>query len=265
MVHPKLFMKWENPGTALITGASAGLGMEFAEQLAQKGFNLIIVARRQEKLDELATKFQHQYSIQVRVVCADLTLEEGIGKVVKIINEDANVEILVNNAGFGNIGDFARSDLSKALKMNALHVITPIHLTHAALQGMLERRRGAVINVSSISSFLRSKGGVMYSSTKIFIRNFAETLQKQLKNSGIRFQALCPGYITTEFHEVGDFKGFDRQRIPKTLWMTCQEVVTTSLKDLEKGKIVCVPGWKYKIIRTLVCTPGIGSMIRKFL
>jgi len=265
MVNPNLFMKWENPGIALITGASAGIGKEYAHQLAKKGFNLIVTARRQEKLQELANKIQNQYSVKVTVVCADLTSEEGIDKVVSAIKDDANIDILVNNAGFGNIGKFAQSDLSKALKMNDLHVIAPIHLTHALLQGMLERNRGAVINVSSLASFLQSKEGVMYSSTKLFIRNFAETLQKQLKNTGIRFQALCPGYITTEFHEVGDFKGFDRKLIPKNLWMTGKEVVRISLKDLEKRKTVCIPGWKYKVIRAIICTPGLGTLIRKYL
>ncbi len=265
MANQKVFMNWENPKTALITGASAGLGMEYAIQLAKKGFNLIITARRQEKLDKLAHELENRYSIEVRVVCADLTREDGIKQVINAIKEDTNVDILVNNAGFGNIGKFARSDLSKALKMNALHVVAPIHLTHAVLQGMIERHRGAVINVSSLASFMRSKEGVVYSSTKLFIRNFAETLQKQLKNTGIRFQALCPGFISTEFHEVGDFEGFDRKRISKSLWLTSEEVVRVSLKDLEKGKTVCVPGWKYKLVRTFVCTPGIGTIIRKFL
>lgn len=261
MSEKNYFLDWENPGKALITGASSGIGASYAKQLAEKGFDLILLARRKDRLQALADKLQTDYSIRCEIISADLSNGEEMQKMVHYIHQVDNLDILINNAGFATIGCFADIPLEKSMRMFDLHMTASLQLSHAALQVMLKRKRGAIINVSSLGAFMLTPGNVLYDATKAFLATFSENLELEVKDKGIKIQALCPGFTRTEFHEIGDFKNFDRSVIPDSLWMMPDEVVSLSLKALEKDKeVVFIPGWKKRLIKWLILH---SSIIRK--
>lgn len=261
MSHHKQFLGWNNPGKVLITGASSGIGASYAKQLAEKGFDLILLARRKERLQSLADKLQTDYSIRCEIIPADLSSSEEINKVVNYIHQADNLDILINNAGFATVGCFADTPLEKSMRMFHLHMTASMQLSHAALQVMLKRKRGAIINVSSMGAFMLTPGNVLYDATKSFLVTFSENLALETSDKGIKIQALCPGFTRTEFHEVGDFKNFDRSVIPNSLWMMPDAVVSLSLEALEKDKdVVFIPGWKKRLIKWLILH---SSIIRK--
>lgn len=227
---------------ALITGASSGIGEVFARKLAARGYDLILVARRDDRLRTLAASLP----TQVEVLNADLASEAGLAAVERAIRECARLELLVNNAGFGTLGRFWEVDLAGQVRMHEVHVMATLRLTHAALAGMVPRGRGGVISVSSVAAFGQSPGNVSYCATKAWINSFTEGLDMELRSvrSPVKVQALCPGFTMTEFHET---LGMDRKLIPNFLWMKAGDVVDASLKGYDCGKVIVVPGWKYKI------------------
>jgi hypothetical protein len=231
--------------TALITGASSGLGEAFARKLSRMGFRLILVARRRDRLENLAAELRN-----ADVVTADLMAEPGLSTVEKRIASEPGLELLVNNAGFGRNGAFHESPLEIQDGMHRLHIIAIERLTHAALRGMVERHKGSIINVSSVAGFATAPFSVSYSATKAWINSFTEGLHLEMKaiHSPVRVQALCPGFTYTEFHDTA---GMDRGLIPRFLWMSADEVVDASLRALERGKLFVVPGLPYKLLVTL--------------
>ncbi len=236
---------------ALVTGASAGLGAEFARQLAARGFDLVLVARRRERLEALAVELLRQHKVQAEPLVADLVHEEGVKLVENYIARADSLELLVNNAGFGVAAPFSRSDLGPQEAMHRLHVMATLRLTHAALRPMMARRKGAIINVSSLAGFAPRSGNTSYYATKAWMNCFTEAIYLELKSvrSPVRVQALCPGFTYTEFHDV---MGVNRNAVPKSLWMSAQGVVAASLKGLERGKLFVVPGWRYKLLWALL-------------
>jgi len=250
-------------GRALITGASAGLGASFATQLASRGYDLVLLARRRDRLKILADKLTAEYSVRCEIITADLSDMEAIRKVADYIRQMDHLDMLINNAGFATIGCFADVPLEKSMRMFHVHMTAPVILTHAALPGMLKRERGVVINVSSVAAFTLTSGNVMYDATKAFLSVFSENLLLEMKDAGIKIQALCPGFMHTEFHEVGDFKNFDTNVIPAFVWMSSDEVVSLSLAALERNKKpVFIPGWKNRLSIWLV---GHSAIYRKLL
>jgi short-subunit dehydrogenase len=246
--------------TALITGASAGMGTEYARQLASAGTNLILVARRLDRLEELARELREKHAVAVETLQADLANSEGIERVERRIADTETLDLLVNNAGFGGgKGSFVEREAGHHLGMVQVHVATTIRLCRAALPGMIARGRGGVINVASIAAF-SSLSGPMYSGTKAFLVMFSENLRSELRGTGVSVQALCPGMTHTEFHEVAHI---DKAIVPKPLWMTAEKVVQISLRRLGRGT-VCVPGWKNKTIAFLMRCPLTAAMIRAF-
>lgn len=243
--------------TALITGASAGLGAEYARQLAAAGTGLILVARRQDRLEELARELREKHAVAVEILPADLSRDDGIGRVGRRIAADATLDLLINNAGFGGRGGFVRGEIADHLDMVRVHVEATVRLTKAALPGMIARGRGAVINVASVAAF-SPFSGAMYSGTKAFLAMFSENLQAEVKDKGIFVQALCPGMTHTEFHAVADF---DKAIVPKPFWMTADAVVRVSLRRLGRGA-VCIPGWKNKGIAFLMRCPLTAAGVR---
>lgn len=244
--------------TALITGASAGLGAEFARQLAATGTSLILVARRLDRLDDLARKVREKHAVTVETLQADLATSDGIDRVERRIVETATLDLLINNAGFGGgRGSFTEREAGHHLGMVQVHVATTVRLCRAALPGMIARGRGAVINLASIAAF-SPLSGPMYSGTKAFLVMFSENLQSELRGTGVRVQALCPGMTHTEFHEVAEI---DKAVVPRALWMTAEEVVRISLRRFGRGAI-CVPGWKNKVIAFLMRCPLTAAGIR---
>jgi hypothetical protein len=232
---------------ALITGASSGLGAAFARRLAERGFDLILIARRAERLKTLASTL----ATNVTPVTADLTTEPGLSAAEQAAAACPGLEMLVNNAGFGTLGRFWTAPIAGQEAMHRLHVLATVRLTHAALAGMTERRRGAIVNVSSVAAFALSEGSVSYCATKAWMNVFTEALAMELRGAGspVKVQALCPGFTVTEFH---DTLGVDRGAIPAWLWMTADQIVEASLRGLERGKIVVVPGWKYGLAATVM-------------
>jgi hypothetical protein len=251
----------KNSKTALITGASSGIGTEFARQLASQGYNLALVARRQERLASLADRLQKKYSITTEVLVTDLTKEKDLQRLENFIVELEALDLLVNNAGFGMHGKFTELNISKHIEMIQIHNIASLRLTHAALPGMLARNQGGIINVSSISGLVPI-GNITYGSTKAFQVVFSETLQMELSGTGIKIQALCPGYTYTEFHDRPDLTGFQRSKIPRALWSSAEEVVAESLRVLKHGKVICIPGRLNRIFVSLGRNSFVSPIVR---
>jgi short-subunit dehydrogenase len=225
---------------ATVTGASAGIGRAFAERLARDGWDLCIVARSRGRLEELAKRLRREHGIRVQVVSADLTDPSALGALERRLARDARLELLVNDAGVGDFGAFARRDREEADGEIRLNVLAVVRLTHAALRAMLPRRRGAVINVSSTAAFQPLPQAAIYGATKAFLNSFTEALHEELRGSGVRVQALCPGLTHTEIFERA---GADVSGLPSFLWMEPEEVVADSLAALARGAVVCVPGF----------------------
>lgn len=237
--------------TALITGASSGLGAVFARQLAGKGYDPILVARRQEKLTALAQELQDRHGVRAEVLVADLATSAGVESVAERIESLPALAMLVNNAGFGSRHRFVELDLSVQLDMIHVHVLASVHLIRIALPKMMGRGRGAIINVSSLAGFMAMPKSVTYAATKSFLIALSEGLAKELEGTGVRVQALCPGFTYTEFHDAKEFDGFDRSEISRRLWMSAEDVVTESLAALDKGRTVCIPGRRNRVLLAL--------------
>jgi short-subunit dehydrogenase len=231
---------------ALVTGASSGIGAAYARHLAARGYDLALVARRRERLEELAAELRSRQGVEAEVLATDLTREADLKRVEDYIAGAPNLEFLLNNAGFGLTGRFFEMPLDGQEAMHRLHIMATLRLTHAALPAMTARRKGAVVNVSSVAAFAIRPGNTSYHASKAWINSFSEGLYVELKSvkSPVRVQALCPGYTVTEFHDV---MGMDRKRVFFGFWMSVDDVVRASLKGLARDKLFVVPGWPYKL------------------
>ncbi len=226
---------------ALITGASSGIGETFARKLAAKGYRVILVARRKERLERLAAELP-----DAEIIAADLTEARDLQRVEHFIASQSRLEILVNNAGFGVPGLYHGAAIDLQDKMHRLHIIAVSRLTHAALKGMVSRSKGNIINVSSVAGFLQAPLSVSYNATKAWMNSFTTGLHIELRkiHSPVRVQALCPGFTITEFHDSFEM---DRGAIPRSLWLSADAVVDASLRGLDRGKLFVVPGWRYRL------------------
>jgi len=249
----------EPPGTAIITGASAGIGAEYARQLAFYGYDLILSARRVDRLEALAEELTEDYGISVDIHPADLTQRSDVEALEKRIRNEKRLVILINNAGFGVSGKYVSRGVENHQRMIDVHVSATVRLTHAALSGMIERKRGYVINVSSIAGFIPVGGGPGYAASKAYLNVFSTNLQSTIPEF-IHVQALCPGYTYTEFHTTADYNGNEREVLPRWVWMTAEEVVRYSLSKLDANKVIIVPGLKYRVVAFLLRT-GIGGVL----
>ncbi len=241
-------MNEETKKTACVTGATSGMGAAFARKLAELGYDLLLTGRREEKIRELAREIISKTDVKVEVMIVELAQEKALNELVSKVKEAKNLDFLINNAGFAVRNFFHQENFSIHRDMLAAHVMAPVRLTHAALPGMVERGKGAVINVSSTSSFTPFPKNAMYAATKCFLNLFSESLHLELKGTGVKIQVLCPGMTRTDFHEK---MGFKREEIYKNKGllkaMEPEEVVDVSLKCLEKDKPVCIPGLHNKI------------------
>jgi short-subunit dehydrogenase len=236
---------------AVITGASSGLGVVFARKLAGD-HDLLLIARRKDRLEAVAAELTAQFGCAAEILAADLTDESGLAAVAQRIAAEPRLELLVNNAGFGARGLFWESDYAVQQQMHQLHVMAILRLSHAALRNMVEKNEGGIINVASVAGFLQREGAVSYGATKRWVISFTEGIHLELKGMGsaVKVQALCPGFTFTEFHAT---LGVERQSVaPPSLWLQPEFVVNESLKALQQGKLIVVPGWKYKAIVSLV-------------
>jgi len=224
--------------TALVTGATAGIGAAFARRLAADGFDLVLLARDTERLEQAAEKYRTAHGIEVEILSADLTTEAGLADAEQRAARD--VDLVVNNAGFGQRGAFLDTELSEELAMLRVHCEAVLRLTRAALPGMVERGRGGVINVASIAAFF-PRG--TYSASKAWVVTFSESACQQVGGSGAHVMALCPGWVRTEFHTRSDM---DTSGIPDALWLDADQLVDAAIRDFRRGVPVSVPDSRYK-------------------
>lgn len=232
---------------AAITGASSGIGAEFARQLAAK-HDLLLMARREDRLARMAEEFAAKYQSRVEIVKADLCQERDLESAAARIAGESRLELLVNNAGIGVGGRFWEAPIDAQERMIRLHVTAAMRLSHAALGNLVPRNTGAVINVASLSGWLRRPGFIGYAATKSWMISFTEGLHLELRAAGsnVVVQALCPGLVYTEFH---DRMGVDRQRLAgRGLWQDAGDVVSASLAGLRKGELFVIPGWRYRAL-----------------
>ncbi|MFJ4919929.1 SDR family NAD(P)-dependent oxidoreductase [Streptomyces sp. NPDC088725] len=229
--------------TALITGATAGIGAAFARRLGADGHNLVLVARNTERLREHATELHDRHGIEAEVLTADLATDRGIEAVEKRLSDRRHsVDLLVNNAGFGNKGRYLDVPMADELTMLKVHCEAVLRLTSAAVVGMRERGRGGVVNVASVAAFL-PRG--TYGASKAWIVQFTQGAARDLGGSGVRLMALCPGFVRTEFHERA---GMGTDNIPDWMWLDADKLVTAALADLARGRTMSVPDPRYKAL-----------------
>jgi short-subunit dehydrogenase len=229
---------------ALVTGASTGIGRAFAERLARSEYDLVLVARGAERLEALAKRLSEQRGVEARVLAADLTEPADLARVEAELREHTP-DLLVNNAGFGTVGSFAELDVEGEEREVRLNVLALLRLTHAALAPMIERGHGAIVNVSSLGGEAPAPYTATYAASKAFVTSFTEALSEEARGTGVRLQALLPGFTRTEFQ---DRAGIDTDTIPAFAWMDADAVVDASLAGLEKGQTVCVPGLANRLV-----------------
>jgi len=249
--------------TALITGASSGIGKEYAIQLAAQGYDLVITARREDRLRELQQSLESQCGIEVRIVIADLSQSEGIQKIKEVIEVIPRLDMLVNNAGFGSGGRFASIENSVHVNMIAVHLTAAVVLAKAAALIMKRQQNGTIINVASVAGFIPLPGGTVYPATKAFLISFSQSLGHELKKHNIYVQALCPGMTSTEFHDTEEFGGFKKSWVPTILWSTCVSVVNASLKACNKKKVIVIPNWWNRVLILAFRVPLISFFLWK--
>jgi short-subunit dehydrogenase len=228
-------------GTAVVTGATSGIGAAFARRLAEEGYDLVIVARDATRLQNVAQQLRGAHGVEVEVIAADLSTPEGCAVVEDRLSQ--GVDLLVNNAGLSLNNAFLRSTLEKETMLLNLNVYAVLRLTLAALPGMVERGRGDVVNVSSVAGFGAVMPGSTYSASKAWVTNFSESVALSAARFGVRVMALAPGYVRTEFHQRA---GIDMSKTPPWLWLDADKLVVDALRDLRRGKTLSVPDWKYK-------------------
>lgn len=249
--------------TACVTGATSGIGAAFAELFARQGFSLILTGRREEKIRALADRLSVEHGVSVEVIQAELSDRKTIESLALRLAALDGLEILVNNAGFAEKGRFFEQEFPLSERMLQVHDLAVLRLTHAVLPDMMARRRGAVINVSSISAFLPFPKSAVYSASKSFLNVFTESLHYELRGTGVRVQALCPGMTRTDFHER---MGFDPGRVYKDRGlmkaMTPEAVADASLACLKKNRVICFPGVNNRLLVFLIRRMPRGLLVR---
>ena len=225
---------------ALVTGASSGIGAAFARALATRGDDLVIVARDEARLEELAESLEKEHGTAVEVVASDLTSKKGLAVVeARLESAEPAVDLLVNNAGMGTYGKFAELPREAEAREIRLNVLAVMQLSHAALPAMVDRGRGGIINVSSLAGHQPTPLNATYAGTKAFVTSFSQALHEELRGTGVNVMVLCPGFTRTEFQERA---GLDSGAVPSFLWQQPEPVVEAALRAYDRGRAVCFPG-----------------------
>lgn len=229
--------------TALVTGASAGLGAEFARQLGRRGYDLVLVARDRDRLEQSAAALRSA-GRQVEVLRADLTTDAGCATVAERLADPSRaVDVLVNNAGIGLYRRFGAAEFADEERQLDLNVRAVLRLSHAAVRAMTARGSGHLINVSSVAGFVPRGGAATYAASKAWVTAFSEGLALQLARTGVRVTAVCPGFVRTEFHQRA---GARMDHVPAAMWLSAADVVREGLDDAFAGRPVSVPSLRYK-------------------
>lgn len=233
--------------TALITGSTAGIGAAFARRLAADGHDLVLVARDTKRLQDQATELHDRHGIEAEVLTADLAEDDGISSVEKRLDDRRRpVDLLVNNAGFGNKGRFLEVSMADELRMLKVHCEAVLRLTAAATAPMRDRGRGGVVNVASVAAFV-PRG--TYGASKAWVVQFTQGAARDLAGTGVRLMALCPGFVRTEFHQRA---GMGTDNIPGWMWLDADKLVSSALADLARGRTLSVPDPRYKALMGVV-------------
>ena len=227
--------------TAVITGATAGLGAEFARALAERGYNVVLTARDEERLKAKAEELSTRYHVEASVLPADLSTKDGLERVAARVGQP-DVAVVVNNAGYGLKNDFHANPAQTEIDHLAVLVQAPLLLSHAAVNSMLERGGGRIINVASVAGFI-PRG--TYSAAKAWVINFSRWANLHYAGRGISVTAVCPGFVHTEFHQRMQM---DKTLYPKWMWLDADRVVREGLADAFAGKGVSVPSKRYKVL-----------------
>jgi len=240
---------------ALVTGATVGIGESFTRLLAKNGYNIVLVARDLPRLQERAKSLESTFGIATKVIQADLATDAGCKAIEDFITNN-QIDVLINNAGFGLNKAFTMSQLDAEQQMLDVLVRTPMRLMHVALPGMKERNKGVIINVSSVAGWI---AGGTYSASKSYLTVLSESLHTELAATNVKISALCPGFTRTEFHQRG---GMSMKGLPAFLWLNSDKLVTTAWKEAIAGKAVSVPGWQYQLL-TFLMRNAPRSLVRK--
>ena len=240
---------------ALVTGATVGIGESFTRLLAKNGYNIVLVARDLPRLQERAKSLESTFGIATKVIQADLATDSGCKSIEDFIANN-QIDVLINNAGFGINKAFTMSQLEAEQQLLDVLVRTPMRLMHVALPGMKERNKGVIINVSSVAGWI---AGGTYSASKSYLTVLSESLHTELSSTDVKVSALCPGFTRTEFHQRGrmSMKG-----LPAFMWLNSDNLVAKAWKDAVGGKAVSVPGWQYQLL-TFVMRNAPRPMVRK--
>lgn len=235
--------------SALITGASAGIGREFARQLAGRASSLVLVARRQERLEELRDELtKRDPNLKVHIRAVDLSDERAVIELSDWLeHEKVPIDLLINNAGLGDVGPFATSELPRVKEMLAVNVTALTLLTRSLLPGMIAQGRGAILNVSSTAGFLPIAGFAVYAATKAYVTSFSEAIRAELHGTGVTVTSLCPGPVPTEFTQVAARPGAKPDRSPEFVRVSAQEVARAGLAAIERGRPLVIPGFVMKV------------------
>ncbi|MCF6526172.1 SDR family oxidoreductase [Streptomyces sp. JJ36] len=243
--------------TALITGATAGIGAAFARRLARDGHDVVLVARNTERLREQAAELHDQHGVEASVLTADLSGERGIAALGERVGDrDRPVDLLVNNAGFGTKGRFLEVPMADELTMLRVHCEAVLRSTAAAAEAMRDRGRGGIVNVASVAAFL-PRG--TYGASKAWITQFTQGVANDMAGTGVRLMALCPGFVRTEFHTRA---GMDAEGVPGWMWLDAGRVVDAALADLARGRTLSIPDPRYKALMGLTRLAPRGVLAR---
>ncbi len=240
---------------ALVTGASAGIGREFARQLGGRAAKLVLVARRKERLEELSAELLGRYpALQVEIQTTDLSQSTGVDALISwAVTQKPSIDLLINNAGLGDLGAFATADPNRVDAMMQVNVVALTRLTRALLPGMIELKRGAILNVSSSASFLPIPNFAVYAATKAYVTSFSEALRSEVDGTGIYISALCPGPVRTEFTDVARRQpAGPAPTEPKFVHVAVEQVVADALRGIERNLPIVIPGLIMKVGMTLV-------------
>ncbi len=230
----------------MITGASAGIGRRFAKLLAREGYDLVLVARDENRLKEAAEELNTEFGITCEILVADLSTEPGCKSVEERISDPQRpIDVLINNAGFGLRESFQKSHIDAEQQLMDVLVRTPMRLMHSALPIMKERNSGIIINVSSVAGWI---AGGTYSAAKSYLTVLSESLHTELRATHVNVLALCPGFTHTEFHQRGKMR---MEALPEFMWLDADDVVKKAWSDARSGKAISVPGWQYAIVSLL--------------
>lgn len=234
---------------ALITGATCGIGASFARHFSSKGYDLIITGHPNDKITLDTNKLEEKYNVSIKLILADFTNDQDVTHIENIIKECQNIDLLINNAGFGLGGPFFNKDIQCSINMIKVHIQAPVRFIYAVLPGMIARKQGIIIDVSSLSSIISVPRDPLYNGTKVFHNTFMKSLHVGLMNKGIKLQVLCPGLTRTDFHKRSGAVESEIRSRGAGFWMDPDEVVRISVRNLsKKNKVIVVPGFRNKAL-----------------